>query len=91
MKKKIATILILSVTAATALSGCKGTDATETEYDTESTSMFVEVEAGTQWRIMYDKETKVMYVMSDGYENRGVFTELVDENGKPKLWEGDEK
>lgn len=29
--------------------------------------------------------------MSDGYENRGVFTELVDENGKPKLWEGDEK
>lgn len=27
MKKKIATILILSVTAATALSGCKGTDA----------------------------------------------------------------
>lgn len=50
-----------------------------------------EVEVGAEWRIMYDKKTKVMYVMSDGPENRGVFTELVDENGKPKLWENEEE
>ena len=49
------------------------------------------MEVGAEWRIMYDKKTKVMYVMSDGPENRGVFTELVDENGKPKLWENEEE
>lgn len=87
MKKKIATILILSVATVTALGGCKGLDTTETE----SKSTFVKVEAGTEWRIMYDKETKVMYVMSTGYQNKGTFTVLVDENGKPKLWKGDEK
>ena len=94
MKKKIVTILILSVTVVAALSGCKGLATTETEYDTESKSiksMFVEVEVGAEWRIMCDKKTKVMYVMSDGPENRGVFTELVDENGKPKLWENEEE
>ena len=94
MKKKIVTILILSVTVVAALSGCKGLATTETEYDTESKSiksMFVEVEVGAEWRIMYDKKTKVMYVMSDGPENRGGFTELVDENGKPKLWENEEE
>ena len=32
-----------------------------------------------------------MYVMSDGYENRGVFTELVDENGNKDVKDKDER
>ena len=39
MKKKIVTILILSVTVVASLSGCKGLATTETEYDTESKSI----------------------------------------------------
>lgn len=40
--------------------------------------------------IVYDKKTKVMYAVSDYSYGSGVFTELVDENGRPRLWEGKE-
>lgn len=44
---------------------------------------FVIVE--TQWAyvVVYDKDTKVMYVMSNGIHNIGNFTLLVDSLGKP--------
>lgn len=61
------------------------------DYDTESKnlqSMFVVVERCECWNVVYDKNTKVMYAVSDGAENRGTFTELVDKNGQPRLWEG---
>lgn len=53
-------------------------------------SMFVEVEKNNDWVIVYDKKTKVMYAVSDYSYGSGVFTELVDENGRPRLWEGKE-
>lgn len=36
---------------------------------------------------MADKETGVMYAVSNGGYNSGTFTLLVDENGKPLIWE----
>lgn len=40
------------------------------------------------FRIYYDKETKVMYLVSDIYKGGGI-TVLVDKDGKPLLYEGE--
>ena len=50
--------------------------------------MFVVVETNSSWKVVYHKETKVMYAVSMGCYNAGTFTLLVDENGNPLLWEG---
>ena len=88
MKKRILEIMTVTVLTMSVLSGCKGFATTETEYDIKS--MFVEVEKNNDWVIVYDKKTKVMYAVSDYSYGSGVFTELVDENGRPRLWEGKE-
>ena len=51
--------------------------------------MFVEIERGNTYRIVYQKETKVMYAVSDQSYGEGVFTLLVDENGDPMLYKGE--
>ena len=82
MKHKIAYILIVLTLL---LSGCK---TVETVNDnSKDTSMFVEVENTMYWKIVYHKETKVMYAVSYGSYNGGTFTLLVDADGKPMLWE----
>lgn len=48
----------------------------------EDNSSFVCVETTPSWKIVYHKETKVMYVVSD----KSKFTLLVDANGKPMIW-----
>ena len=91
MKKRILEIIGAAVLTMSVLSGCKGLATTENEYDTESKdikSMFVVVETTMYWRVVYDKKTKVMYAVSNYLEGSGVFTELVDENGQPRLWDG---
>ena len=40
------------------------------------------------FRIYYDKKTKVMYLVSDIYKGGGI-TVLVDKDGKPLLYEGE--
>lgn len=57
------------------------------EYETkDNTSRFVIVENAASWLVVYDKETLVMYTVSDYGEGRGVFNVLVDADGKPLLW-----
>lgn len=41
-----------------------------------------------RFRIYYDKETKVMYLITDIYKGGGI-TVLVDKDGKPLLYEGE--
>lgn len=50
-------------------------------------SSFVCVETTSTSKIVYHKETKVMYVVSTGRNDKGVFTMLVDEDGNPMIWE----
>ena len=80
MKKRILSAILAM---AICLSGCAKVES-ERKNDT---SMFVCVEDSGHWEIVYHKETKVMYVVSAGYYNMGTFTLLVDEDGKPMLWE----
>ena len=52
----------------------------------KNTPMFVEVERATNWKIVYHKDTKVMYAVSNGGCNQGTFTLLVNEDGTPMLY-----
>lgn len=65
----------------------------DTTYDIEAEvlppSMFVEIERGISYRIVYQEDTKVMYAVSSGNYNSGNFTLLVDENGNPMLYTGE--
>lgn len=54
-----------------------------------SESMFVKVEQGDFYRVVYHRGTKVMYVISDGLYNHGTFTVMLDTNGKPLLYQED--
>lgn len=64
----------------------------EKTYDEDSDepiiSMFVEVEETSEFRVLYHRETKVMYAVSVGGYNRGNFTVLVNPDGSPMLYEG---
>lgn len=86
MSKRIYLIMILI--SMMILSGCTPT---KVSHDKEpvDVSRFQVVEREYAWRIVVDKETKVMYAVSNGGYNVGTFTLLVDAEGKPMLWKGD--
>ena len=69
------------------LAGCERT--TVEEKDVRTTSVFVTVENNTLFDIIYDKETMVMYSVSNFGHGPGVLTLLVNADGTPKLWEAD--
>ena len=87
MKKIIC--LILSVLCLSAITACYYAEVENYDEDKPTKSMFVIVETTGTWKIVYHKETKVMYAVSDCWYNFGNFTLLVDENGDPLLWEED--
>lgn len=91
MKRKIA-ILLLCLISVFSLVGCENRETSgfeEDGYGNSIESMFVIVERQENFEIVYHKATKVMYSISRGHYNYGTFTLLVDENGKPLLWQGE--
>lgn len=54
-------------------------------------SMFIIVEGSgmDSYRVVYHRDTKVMYAVSCGTYNTGNFTVLVNPDGSPMIWEGD--
>lgn len=80
--KKIILICVLALCLL--LSSCS-TAAVETA-ENDGVSMFVEIECTSSWRIVYHRETKVMYAVSAGSYNTGTFTLLVNEDGTPMLY-----
>lgn len=75
----------LAVILTLSFAGCASNDV---DYEIQDTSsMFVVIEEALSWRIVYHKETKVMYAVSAGNYNFGTFTLLVDEEGKPLLYD----
>ena len=89
MKKINAKLMLVLLICALFLVGCSKVSRYKAD-SSEDESMFVCVEETYGWTVVYHKDTKVMYVVSNGIYNNGTFTLLVDEQGKPMLWE-DEK
>ena len=85
MKKKIL-LLIVVISIMFCFGGCSSS-AVETANDIKQTSMFVEVENTNSWKVVYHKDTKVMYAVSDSGHTFGVFTLLVNPDGTPMLYE----
>lgn len=81
MKKK----LIILVVGMSLLTGCTSVESVN-DNKQDKTSMFVEVETTNGWKVVYHKETKVMYAVSCGGYNYGTFTLLVNDDGSPMLW-----
>ena len=92
MKKKTKRILagiaafLIIASCVLACTGCAKNEAESVAVE-DTPSMFVEVERAGSWRIVYHKDTKVMYVVSFGSYNCGTFTLLVNADGTPMLWE----
>ena len=84
MKIKILVAIIISLIII--CTGCANTD--DNSYHNE-TSMFVEVESTNMFRVVYHKETKVMYTVSTGPRNSGNFTLLVNADGTPMTYKGE--
>lgn len=84
MKKIIVTLVLI---ACVSMTSCNQSNVVKHEDVNSNTSMFVELERSAHWRIVYHRDTKVMYAVSAGDYNRGTFTLLVDENGSPMIYE----
>lgn len=79
-------VLLLLLAFIFTLSGCGATVETNTKAET---SMFVQVESAGLWKVVYHKDTKVMYAVSAGSYNYGTFTVLLNPDGTPMIWDGD--
>ena len=80
--------LVPIILAVILLTSCVHNNIANIENYSTNESMFVLIEHIHQWDVVYHKETKVMYaVSSDGY-GQGVFSLLVNRDGKPLLYKG---
>lgn len=84
MRKKLITVIII---AALRIAGCSDTaNVSEGQDNTEDT--IVQVENRWGYRIYVDKNTGVMYLRGD--EPSSAFTVMVNADGTPKIWRGEE-
>lgn len=68
---KRAFIIVIIVLLAVALAGC-------------ASSRFTVIEHGFTYNIVYDNETKVMYLQG----GHGRFEVMLNADGTPRIWEG---
>lgn len=90
MSKRIISAL-LCVIFAFLLIGCGTVMERVDEKPQKPISMFIIIEGGGMdgYRIVYHRDTKVMYAVSCGTYNTGNFTVLVNPDGSPMIWKGD--
>lgn len=81
---------IVCLVAVLLLCGCSGVNTVDEENkaNNDVKSMFIQIEDKGMWVVVYHRETKVMYAVSDGPYNYGTFTLLVNADGTPMLYEG---
>lgn len=85
MKYKYVSIIILSLISLITLMILSGCNVSMGETE----KRFILVSDEGTFRIYYEKSTKVMYSVSNGYYNFGTVTLLVDQEGKPLLYKGE--
>ena len=85
MKKFVCRVCVSAVVIGLVVLFCVGC-ATVQEADAKTERMFEYVADEGGFKIAYDKETKVMYAVSDGLYNCGTVTPLFNADGSPKLY-----
>ena len=84
--KFIATIITIAlVVVVLFFVGCDDTNNSVKASD----DVFVMVSKNFSYAVVYDRETKVMYAISDASYDQGNFTMLVNADGTPKLYKGE--
>lgn len=84
-------ILIFMILLCFLLFSCGATDVMEQSDlngDKSNFSMFIKVETTDHWVVVYHKDTKVMYVVSNDAYIQGIFTMLVNADGTPMIYGG---
>lgn len=86
--KKLLLISISIITAFT-ITGCYSeyTTIEDIESAENSSSRFIVIESNFDYKIAYDKETMVVYSISQGERNSGNMTVLVNADGSPLLYQ----
>lgn len=87
MRRKVILMLVL-ILALSVFAACTMATVPMEEQEPNYKSMFVVVEITSSWKVVYHKDTRVMYAVSNYSHNAGHFTLLVDADGNPLLWEG---
>ena len=80
-------IAIATMIICISLSGCGNSKMQNANNKEDDYSMFVLIESGYTYEVVYHKETKVMYVISHASYNSGNFVLLVNPDGTPMLYE----
>ena len=88
IREKLVSIVFMCLLVSASLLGCSSSKVQKVGAEDKPMSMFVEVETTSNWKVLYHRDTKVMYVMSYGSYNIGTFTLLVDANGAPLVYGG---
>ena len=87
---KLFAIFVAIALCACLFAGCGSHVNQSSAYNEDNPSMFITVEyVSENWRVVYHKDTKVMYVVSGGSYNRGTFTVMLNPDGTPMIWDGE--
>ena len=81
--------VILILCACLLLTGCEEGNNQQKESK-QKESEFITIETSWTYKVVYNRYTKVMYAVSDGPENQGTFTLLVNADGTPMVYEESE-
>lgn len=84
MKNKILLAIIIGLIII-----CTGCAKVEKAPQQSEISMFVKVESTDSFDVVYHRDTKVMYAISTGTYNFGGFTLLVNPDGSPMIYQGE--
>lgn len=82
---KIALVVLLLALCAGMLAGCADDEA---QSEVEAPFVWIYYSGISTYCVGYDRDTGVMYCMSNGYHSSGTLTMLVNADGTPKVWEG---
>lgn len=85
---KIAVFLFFFICLAI-FTGCSSGEYETTAPTSADTSCLVFIEKHDTFSICYHRDTKVMYIMSRGMYNSGNFCVMLDQDGKPLLYQGE--
>jgi hypothetical protein len=88
-KLKALCVIAIAVVMVFVMASCScGTPIESVDAKEKPTSMFIVVEETASWKIVYHRDTGVMYAISFGGYNSGNFTLLVNADGTPMVYEG---